>query len=249
MVKVAGPGPGLEGGRRRAMIGRLLGGLVVSSQAHRSGGPLDAPDVLVRMALAAADGGAAGFRVASAEVVARLRPVTDLPIIGLIKRHVPGYEVYITPSAGEVAALITAGADIVAADAAATSRPAEPFAELAELCHQRDVAIMADCATTEQALVAAAQGADIVATTLAGHTSQTRGVVLPDLRMLAELKSLVNVPVAAEGGVWGPDHVAAAFAAGADFIVVGSAVTDPERITRRLLRAIPTREGLREEKV
>jgi N-acylglucosamine-6-phosphate 2-epimerase len=213
--------------------------LVVSSQAHRPGSPLDEPDVLVKMALAAGDGGARGYRVASAEVVHRLRAATTLPIIGLVKRHVPGFEVYITPSVTEVRALIDAGADIVAADCAAVSRPAEPFAELVRACHERGVAIMADCATTAQAVDAARQGADIVATTLAGYTSQTRHVVPPDLRMLTEVRGAVDVPVAVEGGVWGPEDVAGAFGAGAAFIVVGSAVTDPERITRRLVTAIP----------
>jgi N-acylglucosamine-6-phosphate 2-epimerase len=191
------------------------------------------------MALAAGDGGAAGYRVATAAVVAKLRAATQLPIIGLVKRHVPGFEVYITPSVAETRSLIEAGADIVAADCASVSRPAEPFSALVEVCHQHGVAIMADCATTAQAVDAASQGADVVATTLAGYTSQTRHVIPPDLRMLAEVSGAVDIPVAVEGGVWDPEDVANAFAAGAAFIVVGSAVTDPERIMRRLVSVVP----------
>jgi N-acylglucosamine-6-phosphate 2-epimerase len=47
------------------------------------------------------------------------------------------------------------------------------------------------------------------------------------------------VPVIVEGGVWDPEAVAAAFAVGAHAVVVGSAVTDPERITRRMVAAVP----------
>jgi N-acylglucosamine-6-phosphate 2-epimerase len=97
---------------------------------------------------------------------------------------------------------------------------------------------MADCATAAQALAAVGQGADVVATTLAGYTAETAHVVPPDLGMLRELRGAVDAPVAVEGGLWSPEHVAAAFAGGAAFVVVGSAVTDPERITRRLTDAV-----------
>jgi N-acylglucosamine-6-phosphate 2-epimerase len=237
--------PGSGNGQRA--IRRLVGGLVVSSQAHRAGGPMDNPELLVRMALAAGDGGARGYRVAGPQVVARLRAATDAPIIGLVKRRLPNYEVFITPSVADVEELVAAGADIVAVDPAPGSRPAEPFSELVAACHERGAAVMADCATAAQALRAVEQGADVVATTLAGYTPATAHVAPPDLGMLRELRGAVGVPVAVEGGLWSPEHVTAAFAAGAAFVVVGSAVTDPERITRRLANAIPDKSNALQE--
>jgi len=224
---------------RTDVVARLLGGVVVSSQTHRAGGPMDDPDVLVRMALSAGLGGARGYRVASPLVVARLRRQTSLPIIGLTKVHADGFSVYITPSVADVVALIDAGADIVAADCAPESRPADPFSELVTACHSHNVPIMADCATVDQALMALGQGADIVATTMAGFTIGTAHIVPPDMDMLTQLRARVSAPIALEGGVWTPHDVQLAFAAGASFVVVGSAVTDPERITARLVAAAP----------
>ncbi|MGW0802509.1 N-acetylmannosamine-6-phosphate 2-epimerase [Nonomuraea sp. NPDC002799] len=224
---------------RAATVARLEGGVVVSAQTHRPGGPLDDPDILVRLAIAAEHGGAGGFRVAGPEVVELLRIRTALPIIGITKRQDLGHEVFITPTVADAVALIDAGADIVAADASPRGRPAESFAEIVAACHRRGVAVVADCATVEQglAVVAGREAPDMVATTMAGYTAETRGVTPPDLSMTAVLAARLPVPVITEGGIWDPSGVEAAFAAGAYAVVVGSAVTDPERITRRMTEA------------
>lgn len=219
-------------------VSRLANGVVVSAQTHRPGGPLDDPATLVRLALAAELGGASGIRVASPAVVALLRPRTTLPIIGITKRpRVTDDGVYITPSVADALALIDAGADIVAADARPDLRPAETFAQIVSACHERGVPVVADCAVYDDGVSATRDGADLVATTLAGYTAATRGVTPPDLRVAGRWARELPVPVVVEGGVWDPGTVTAAFDAGAFAVVVGSAVTDAERITRRLVAA------------
>ncbi|MEV1169965.1 putative N-acetylmannosamine-6-phosphate 2-epimerase [Nonomuraea sp. NPDC049784] len=224
---------------RASTVARLEGGVVVSAQTHRPGGPLDDPDTLVRLAIAAELGGARGFRVAGPGVVELLRVRTALPIIGITKRLDLGHEVFITPTVADAVSLIDAGADIIAADASPQGRPADAFADIVAACHRRGVAVVADCATVEQGLTVAAgqEAPDMVATTMAGYTAETRSVTPPDLGMTAVLAAQLSVPVITEGGIWDPGGVEAAFAAGAYAVVVGSAVTDPERITRRMTGA------------
>lgn len=223
----------------RSVIDRLRGRLIVSSQTHHEDGPLDDAESLVRLAKAAELGGAGAFRVESVAVVRMLRPLTELPIIGIVKRRTPGYAVYITPTIADVEELIDAGADIVAGECVEESRPGESFADLVRAAHARGIPMMADAATTEQALEGAREGADLVATTMAGATAATRHVQAPDLEMARALARESPVPVVVEGGVWRPDQVAAAFEAGAHAVVVGSAITDPERITARFVAATP----------
>jgi N-acylglucosamine-6-phosphate 2-epimerase len=235
---VHGDSPDPPGERARAgAVDRLDGGLIVSVQAHRAGGPLDDPDTLIRLALAAELGGARGFRVATPAVVELLRARTELPIVGITKRPDLGHQVFITPSVEDAVALMDAGADLVGADASPHGRPADSFAEIVAACHRRRIAVVADCATVDQGRAAALAGADMVATTMAGYTAETQSVTPPDLAMAADLAGELAIPVLVEGGIWDPAGVAAAFAAGAYAVVVGSAVTDPERITRRLAAA------------
>jgi N-acylglucosamine-6-phosphate 2-epimerase len=83
----------------------------------------------------------------------------------------------------------------------------------------------ADCATGTEIRAAAAAGADIVATTLCGYTDDTRGHALPALDVLREAAATGAFAIL-EGGVTDPEHVRAAFAAGASAVVVGTALTN-----------------------
>ena len=101
--------------------GRLRGGLIVSCQAL-PGEALFGADIMARMAVAAERGGAVGIRANSPADIAAIRAATTLPLIGLSKVDVAGYEVYITPTLADAVAVSEASADIVALDA--TQRPA-----------------------------------------------------------------------------------------------------------------------------
>jgi len=217
------------------ILQQLRGKLIVSSQAMNPKSPLGRPEILSLMAQAAELGGAGGFRVDGAAVVKHLRPHTRLPIIGIAKDKRGGFANYITTSSAEVEALCAAGADIIAIQSTAGSRPGESFAEIAATAHRLGAKVMADIATLGEAEEAARDGADLVATTMVGHTAATVSVSRPPLDLLTQLLRRLAVPVVIEGGVWTPEHVRDCFAAGAFAVVCGSAVTAPDVITRRLI--------------
>ena len=220
------------------LISQLTKRLIVSSQAMNPKSPLKRPDILALMAEAAELGGAGGFRLDGADTVSLLRPKTALPIIGIAKDSRGGFDNYITTTVADVEALAAAGADIIAIQTTEGTRPGESFAELASAAHKAGKLVMADIATFAEAERAAGGGADLIATTMVGHTAQTTGQARPPLGLVAELNRL-GVPVVVEGGIWTPEHVAASFAAGALAVVCGSAITAPDIITSRLVAAIP----------
>jgi len=217
----------------------LSGSVVVSAQVMDPLSPLADAETLADLALAAGIGGAAGFRVDGADVVAVLRARTDKPIIGIAKQLVDGFDNYITPSVILALGLIDEGCDVVAVQATAGTRPAESFAEIVAACHARGVQVMADISTLDEALAAARSGADAVATTMVGFTRHTLGAARPQLDLVRTLKRRLSVPVVVEGGIWGPDDVRESFEAGADVVVIGSAVTAPDIITARFVAASP----------
>lgn len=214
--------------------------LVVSCQA-RPGNPLRGPDRMALMAEAAASGGATAIRAEGADDVAAIRAAVDLPIIGIKKQGGPS-EAYITPTVAAAEAVARAGADLVAVDG--TDRPRADGRTLGEqiaAIHDRlDIPVMADVDTFAAGRRAREAAADVVATTLSGYTSRDGPVPEgPDVALVAALVDALDRPVVAEGRYWTPEHVAEAFAAGAYAVVVGTAVTNPAAITRRLARAIP----------
>lgn len=218
-----------------AILERLRGGLIVSVQPVR-GGPLDRPDIVRALALAAIAGGAAGVRIEGLRDLAAVRTATDRPIIGLIKRDLRGLGVRITPFADDVRALAYGGADIVAVDATARERP-EPLGDLVGAVHASGRIAMADLAEPVEAQAAAALGFDVLGSTLAGYTGSEPAPDAPDLELIAALHALGRFTIA-EGNVRTPAHAAAARAAGADAVCVGSAITRPEHVTAWFVAAL-----------
>lgn len=215
------------------------GTLVVSCQA-REDNPLHGAAFMRAMALAAVQGGAGGIRAEGAADIAAIRAAVDVPVIGLRKRWLAEFDVYITPSFADAAAIVEAGCDVVALDATSGTRDGEAVGSLiARVKAELGVAVMADVASVEEGLAAAAMGADYVGTTLAGYTSARAATEGPDLGLLAELVAGCKVPVIAEGRFETPGQVAEAFALGAFAVVVGTAITNPREITRRFAAATP----------
>ena len=83
---------------------------------------------------------------------------------------------------------------------------------------------------------ASAAGADILATTLCGYTAPTKNHALPALDLVAELSRLGKFGVC-EGGVRMPADVRAALDAGADAVVVGTAITNVDWLVREFAGA------------
>lgn len=214
----------------------LQGGVVVSCQAY-PGEPMRDPETMARVAESAALGGAAGIRAQGTDDLSRIRPVTSLPLIGLIKDGTEG--IVITPTLEHALAVARTGADVVALDATGRARPdGSTFAEVVRAVHEETGAlVMADVATADEGLAAEEAGADIVATTLAGHTPYTHRTEGPDLDLVAGLSARLERPLVAEGRFDDPGHVSRAFRLGAFAVVVGTAITHPITLTRRFVAA------------
>lgn len=210
---------------------RLQGGLIVSVQAW-SGSAIDDPVVLVAMAAAAQANGAAGVRMQGSDNLRAARARVNLPIIGLIKRDYPGFAPYITPTIETAREVARCGVEIIAFDATGRPRPDGSNVEsLIAAIHAEGALAMADCATVGDALAAMAGGAEILGTTLCGYTDETRGTALPALALVRELAEL-DAFVICEGGVHQPSQVREAFDAGADAVVVGTAITNTDWLVR-----------------
>lgn len=216
------------------ILDRIRGGLVVSCQPV-VGGPLDRPGIVAALALAVLDGGAAGLRIEGIANLRAVRAVTGAPIIGLVKRDLPDFAPRITPLLSDVEDLIAAGADIVAVDATARVRPVPARALIAAVRAGGRIA-MADCADAEDAQRASEAGAEVLSSTLSGYAG---GPVpdAPDLDLVRALAGLGRFAVA-EGRYHRPEQAAEAIRAGADAVVVGSAITRPEHVTGWFARAL-----------
>ncbi len=214
-----------------SVLDELRGGLIVSVQAWR-GSALDDPAVIAAMARAAQDGGAVGVRVEGIADLNAVRARVALPVIGLIKREYAGFEPYITPTLREVRDVVATGAEIVAFDATGRPRPGDgTLEELVDAIHRAGRLAMADCATFADARAAASCGADAIATTLCGYTADTKGRSLPALDLVEAFATLTGFNVC-EGGIRAPSEVRAAFDAGADAVVVGTAITNVDWLVR-----------------
>jgi N-acylglucosamine-6-phosphate 2-epimerase len=222
------------------LLERLRGGLIVSVQAE-SGSLLNTPDAIALLARVAVANGAVGLRVEGLARIGAVRRAVDVPLIGIVKRAYPGYQPYITAGARELAEVRAAGAEIIAFDATGRPRPdGRTTAEVVAAIHAGGALAMADCAAEADVDAAAAARADIVATTLCGYTPATRGTPLPALALVRACAASGAFPIC-EGGIGTPDEVVAAFSAGAQAVVVGTALTNIDVLVRRFAAGIPGR--------
>ena len=194
---------------------QLKGNLVVSCQAA-PGDPLEDTETIRRIARAVTGAGARGLRINSAEHIAAIRRDTDVPIIGIQKRHGDG-NLRITPDFAAAAALAKAGASIIALDCThRTWTFGEPWRQLIERIHDRlNLPVMADVATLDEALAAEQAGADFVGSTLNGYTEETRNIHSFNWSLLADMVRQIRIPIIAEGHISTPAEAARAISTGA----------------------------------
>jgi len=220
------------------ILENLCGKVIVSSQAMPDE-PLYKEDCMLAMMQSVINGGAAGLRVAGARDVRNAKKNFSVPVIGLTKpEKLPENWmeiVYITPTLKEVKELIKAGADIIAFDGTARKRDISVKEMIAEI-HKANRLAMADISTIEEGLICAEQGADIISTTLSGYTMESLPAKNePDFELLEKLVKETNKPVILEGRIWEPKEVKKAFELGAHSVVIGSAITRPQLITKRFI--------------
>lgn len=221
------------------IIDYLKGKVVVSSQAMPNE-PLYDEKCMMAMMQSVINGGAAGLRVAGKRDVINATTF-GVPVIGLTKpEKLPENWksiVYITPGVREVKELIEAGADIIAFDGTSRQRPdGSNVEQLIQLIHFAGRLAMADISTFEEGINADKLGADIISTTLAGYTDESGDAgETPDFELLEKLVNSTDKPVFLEGRVWSPEEVKKAFELGAHSVVIGSAITRPQLITKRFV--------------
>ena len=204
-------------------------GLIVSVQAPL-GSPMRDPDVIAAMAEASLRNGAIGVRLESPEHIGAVRRrCPEALIIGLWKCTFPHSSVYITPGWREIQAVWSAGADVIALDATERVRPeGQLLADLVQRARQElRATLMADVDSVQNGLNAAALGCDWIGTTLYGYTETTSERTPPGLELLPDLRRGLesSVRLICEGGIASPGIARSALDAGADNVVVGTAIT------------------------
>lgn len=210
----------------------VSGRLIVSVQAY-PGEPLRDPATIARMCQAVVAGGAAAVRVQGLADVQYARSAVEVPVIGLWKS---GSEpVSITPTPSHAVAVGLAGAHVVALDATGRQRPdGSTVSEAIRRVHeQTDSLVMADCGCLDDAVAAVEAGADMVGTTLAGYSGVRAMTEGPDWELVEQIAAAdLGVPLIAEGRYRTGKDAARALGAGADSVVIGTAITHPTSITR-----------------
>ncbi|UVI36715.1 N-acetylmannosamine-6-phosphate 2-epimerase [Brevibacterium spongiae] len=216
----------------------LRGRLIVSVQAY-PGEPMRDPNTMGQIAASAVAGGAAAVRVQGLGDIQASRSAVEVPVIGLWKDGKDG--VVITPTFQHAYAVALAGSHIVALDGTRRERPdglslAETIGRLHE---QTNALVMADCGSLDDARAAVEAGADIIGTTLAGYTDERPKTDGPDLDLISEIRdAALPAMLVAEGRIHSPAQAAAARDAGAEAVVVGTAITHPTTITSWFAEAV-----------
>lgn len=223
-------------------IDSLQGRLIVSCQALPEE-PLHSSYIMGKMALAAKEGGAAGIRANTKEDITEIKLRVDLPVIGIVKHNYKDSPVYITPTMEEIQELVEAEAEIIALDATGALRPGgktlEEFYREIRTAYP-DQLLMADCSTVEEALRADELGFDFIGTTLVGYTTQSRGMRIEEnnFEIIREIVRHATHRVIAEGNINTPEKAKKVMELGVFSVVVGSAITRPQIITRAFAQAL-----------
>lgn len=212
--------------------------LIVSCQALEDE-PLHSSFIMGKMANAAKIGGAVAIRAQGVEDIIEIKKVTNLPVIGIIKRNYEDSPIYITSTKKEIDELLNTNCEMIAIDATNRNRPNnENLKELINYIKSNNVLVMADVSNYEEAIKAYEYGVDCISTTLSGYTPYTKKLEGPDFDLIEKLVKELDIPIIAEGRINTPEELAKALSIGAYSAVVGSAITRPQLITEKFTKAI-----------
>lgn len=223
--------------KKKEILAKLNKGLIVSCQVQHDD-PIYTDNMAVKMAQAAAWGGAVGIRANSPEQIAAIKAKVDLPIIGLYKIWHSNTDVFITPTLDAAKQVWNAGAEIIALDCTnQINHEGCPAWELLPIVKREipEAILFADVSTLEEAERAMELGADIVGPTLYGYTKETQHIEGPDWRGFAEMcrRLREKAYVIMEGHIYTPEDAMKCLYLGAYAVVVGSAITRPHLTTKR----------------
>ncbi|MGL5358087.1 MAG: N-acetylmannosamine-6-phosphate 2-epimerase [Metamycoplasmataceae bacterium] len=226
---------------KKSFLDLIKNQLIVSCQAVDKE-PLNDIKAITLVAQSVIEGGAKALRLSQVDHIKSIMQITDLPIIGLIKKKYDDSDVFITPTLLEVSQLVELGIKCIALDATSRKRPKESLEEIIKVIKTKykDVLIMADCATLEDVKNAQVLGFDLIGTTLRGYTQETKNLsnIENDYKFIKDCLKHSNKPIIAEGGIWEPYQVKDLLKLGCFAVVVGSAITRPKEITKKFLNNI-----------
>lgn len=218
----------------------IKGQCIVSCQALEDE-PLHGSHIMAHMALAAEEGGAAGIRANSPSDIKAIKDVCDLPLIGIYKIDDAESLVRITPTFESAAEVIEAGADVIGLDVTSMDRPGgvkvEDIITRIRKTYPQTL-ILADISTYDEGVHAMDLGVDFISTTLSGYTPYSRQLQGPDIELIRDLAALDRMPVIAEGRVWTIEDCQACLDAGAFAVIIGTAITRPQDITKRFVDTV-----------
>ncbi|OGI08460.1 MAG: hypothetical protein A3I68_05625 [Candidatus Melainabacteria bacterium RIFCSPLOWO2_02_FULL_35_15] len=227
------------------MTDRLKNKLIVSVQAQGNE-PLNKPEYLLAMSQSVINGGAGALRLCGIDNIKHIKKNVSVPVIGLTKLEPTPInwldKVYITATLKDLKELLKTGIEFIAIDG--TNRKREDDSSLKDqisLIKEEGRSIIADVSTFEEGIYASELGADIISTTLSGYTKETRYKANngPDFELLSELTEEISTPVILEGRIWELEDVKEAFKIGAHAVVIGTAITRPQIITKRFITSLP----------
>ena len=215
--------------------------MIVSCQALENE-PLHSSYIMGRMALAAKEGGASGIRANSVEDIKEIKKMVDLPVIGIIKRDYTDSDVFISATMKEIDELMKVKPEIIALDARSSIRPnGEKLEDFYQAIRKKypDLLLMADCSTFEEMEKADSLGFDFIGTTLVGYTKKSKEdkIEANDFQLIKKAVKELKHPIIAEGNINTPEKVKRVLEIGVYSVVVGSAITRPQLITKKFVDA------------
>lgn len=209
---------------REMILKRLENGLIVSCRSMQFDDfSIDSNCKMPDIERVVKAGNVAGVRANTIRDIASVKSLTDLPVIGSIKRRYQDSNVCVTVTMQEVDELVGCGVDVIAIQGTSDLRPdykaAADFIRDIKRKYPNQL-IMADIATFNEAMNCAVAGADFVSTAMRGHTCDTRGVIMPDYAIITHLATRCGARIIAEGNIDCLEMAKATLKAGAFAVVV-----------------------------